>query len=60
MYSPLTFPKKYDKEGAYVRHWLPVLKARARSLLTRSVCSLCGRGRGVLCTACMHVLARPA
>jgi cryptochrome len=25
-YSPVAFPKKYDKEGAYVRHWLPQLK----------------------------------
>jgi cryptochrome len=24
-YSPVAFPKKYDKEGAYVRHWLPQL-----------------------------------
>ena len=25
-YSPVAFPKKYDKEGAYVRRWLPQLK----------------------------------
>ena len=25
-YSPVAFPKKYDKEGAYVRKWLPQLK----------------------------------
>jgi len=25
-YSPVAFPKKYDKEGEYVRHWLPCLK----------------------------------
>mmetsp|Transcript_25798 Transcript_25798/g.83314 ORF Transcript_25798/g.83314 Transcript_25798/m.83314 type:complete len:566 (+) Transcript_25798:85-1782(+) len=24
-YSPVAFPKKYDKDGAYVRHWLPQL-----------------------------------
>ena len=26
-YSPVAFPKKYDKDGAYVRRWLPQLKA---------------------------------
>lgn len=25
-YSPVAFPKKYDKEGAYVRKWLPQLR----------------------------------
>lgn len=25
-YSPVAFPKKYDKDGAYVRHWLPQLR----------------------------------
>ena len=25
-YSPVAFPKKYDKDGAYVRRWLPQLK----------------------------------
>jgi len=25
-YSPVAFPQKYDKEGAYVRRWLPQLK----------------------------------
>jgi len=25
-YSPVAFPKKYDKDGAYVRKWLPQLK----------------------------------
>ena len=25
-YSPVAFPQKYDKEGAYVRKWLPKLK----------------------------------
>jgi len=25
-YSPVAFPKKYDKEGAYVKRWLPQLK----------------------------------
>ena len=25
-YSPVAFPKKYDKEGAYVKKWLPQLK----------------------------------
>jgi cryptochrome len=24
-YSPVAFPKKYDKDGAYVRKWLPQL-----------------------------------
>ena len=24
-YSPVAFPKKYDKTGAYVRRWLPAL-----------------------------------
>ena len=24
-YSPVAFPKKYDKNGDYVRHWLPQL-----------------------------------
>ena len=24
-YSPVAFPKKYDKDGAYVRRWLPAL-----------------------------------
>lgn len=24
-YSPVAFPQKYDKQGAYVRHWLPQL-----------------------------------
>jgi cryptochrome len=26
-YSPVAFPQKYDKEGAYVRKWLPQLKS---------------------------------
>jgi len=26
IYSPVTFPKKYDAQGSYVRHFLPVLK----------------------------------
>ena len=25
-YSPVAFPKKYDKRGAYVRRWVPALK----------------------------------
>ena len=25
-YSPVAFPKKYDKNGDYVRRWLPQLK----------------------------------
>ena len=25
-YSPVAFPKKYDKEGDYVRYWLPALR----------------------------------
>jgi cryptochrome len=27
VYSPVTFPKKYDPHGAYVRHFLPALRA---------------------------------
>lgn len=26
VYSPITFGKKYDPEGKYVKHFLPVLK----------------------------------
>ena len=26
-YSPVAFPKKYDKDGSYVRRWLPQLKS---------------------------------
>nr|GEU32426.1 (6-4)DNA photolyase [Tanacetum cinerariifolium] len=26
IYSPITFGKKYDPSGAYIRHFLPVLK----------------------------------
>ena len=26
VYSPVAFPKKYDPRGAYVRHFLPVLR----------------------------------
>lgn len=26
VYSPVTYGKKYDKDGAFVRHFLPVLK----------------------------------
>eukprot|EP00028_Trichosphaerium_sp_Am-I-7-wt_P008741 CAMPEP_0168521816 /NCGR_PEP_ID=MMETSP0405-20121227/8904_1 /TAXON_ID=498012 /ORGANISM="Trichosphaerium sp, Strain Am-I-7 wt" /LENGTH=188 /DNA_ID=CAMNT_0008543153 /DNA_START=311 /DNA_END=874 /DNA_ORIENTATION=+ len=26
VYSPVTFPKKYDKSGEFIRHYLPVLK----------------------------------
>ena len=26
VYSPVTYGKKYDPEGKYVRHFLPVLK----------------------------------
>ena len=29
VYSPITFGKKYDPEGKYVKHFLPVLKVRA-------------------------------
>lgn len=25
-YSPVSFPQKWDKEGAFVRHWVPELK----------------------------------
>jgi cryptochrome len=28
VYSPVTFGKKYDKEGKFVKHFLPVLKVR--------------------------------
>ena len=28
VYSPISFGRKYDKQGAYVRHFLPVLKVR--------------------------------
>ena len=28
VYSPVTYGKKYDPEGKYVRHFLPVLKVR--------------------------------
>ena len=26
IYSPISFPKKYDREGKFVKHFLPVLK----------------------------------
>ena len=29
VYSPITFGKKYDKQGKYIRHFLPVLKVGA-------------------------------
>ena len=29
VYSPITYGKKYDPEGKFVRHFLPVLKVRA-------------------------------
>ena len=28
VYSPISFGRKYDKEGAYIRHFLPVLKVQ--------------------------------
>ena len=27
VYSPITFGQKYDKEGLYIKHFLPILKA---------------------------------
>ena len=32
VYSPITFGKKYDKQGKYIRHFLPVLKVRALTI----------------------------
>ena len=29
IYSPITFGKKYDPDGLYVKHFLPVLKGDA-------------------------------
>ena len=29
VYSPITYGKKYDPEGKFVRHFLPVLKVGA-------------------------------
>ncbi len=29
VYGPVSFGKKYDKEGAFIRHYLPVLKVGA-------------------------------
>lgn len=28
VYSPITFGKKYDKQGKFIKHFLPVLKVR--------------------------------
>ena len=28
VYSPVSFVQKYDKEGAYVRRWVPALRVR--------------------------------
>ena len=28
IYSPVTFGKKYDPNGDYIRHFLPVLKGK--------------------------------
>lgn len=28
IYSPVTFGKKYDPKGDYIRHFLPVLKGK--------------------------------
>ena len=33
VYSPVTYGKKYDPEGKFVRHFLPVLKVRALIIL---------------------------
>ena len=30
IYSPITFGKKYDPEGKYIRHFLPVLKGKIK------------------------------
>lgn len=38
VYSPITFGKKYDKQGKYIRHFLPVLKARP--MLTKNILPL--------------------
>lgn len=45
VYSPITFGKKYDPEGKYVRHFLPVLKvylpSRLFPLLSQDVSAGC-------------------
>jgi cryptochrome len=28
VYSPVSFAQKYDKEGTYVRRWVPALRVR--------------------------------
>lgn len=33
IYSPVTFGKKYDPNGDYIRHFLPVLKGKQRVCL---------------------------
>ena len=32
VYSPITFGKKYDPEGKFVKHFLPVLKVRCAAM----------------------------
>ena len=50
VYSPVTYGKKYDKNGDFVRHFLPVLKVSHRrhqflmqQMPLGALCALCGQ-----------------
>ena len=47
VYSPISFGRKYDKQGAYIRHFLPVLKARRPHAVRVSGCMRRAAGWGM-------------
>jgi len=53
VYSPVTFGKKYDPEGKYVKHFLPILKVR-HSFLWPSL-FVCASGESALCTSLLQM-----